>query len=85
MKKNHTLAVPSKVDRDWEAESDANRLADAEAIKADPTRLGRARSAAKSMLAEQEARTEGLKRIADDGGKRQSSGKPYGKSTANPL
>jgi len=56
--------MATKSEEDWEAENDANTLVNAEAIKANPDKLGRAQKAARRMLAEQEARANAMKVIA---------------------
>jgi hypothetical protein len=58
--------MPEKTEEDWKAKSDANVLAEAEGIKSDEKRFGRAKEAAKRMLAEQEARAKALKSLAGD-------------------
>lgn len=61
-----SLAYPkmSEDEKDWRAEDDARTLSNAEAIKADPERMDRAAKAAKRMLEEEKARTEGLQKVA---------------------
>ncbi len=49
---------------DWEAESDAHTLAQAEAIKADKRRMGRAAKAAKKLADEQAEKAKAMKKIA---------------------
>lgn len=51
-------------DRDWEAQNDARTLADAAAIKANPTRTGRAKRAARTMASEAQAKATELKNVA---------------------
>ncbi len=54
----------TKSEEDWQAENDANTLANAEAIRANPEKFERAQKAAKRMLAEEEARAKAMKTIA---------------------
>lgn len=53
-----------KTEKQYMAESDANTLAQAEAIKKDRARMTQAKLAAKKMLKEQEDRAAGLKKVA---------------------
>lgn len=59
-----TYPKMSEKEKDWRAEDDARTLSNAEAIKADPERMERASKAAKRMLEEEKARTEGLQKVA---------------------
>lgn len=69
--------MPTTQEDDWQAEDDARILTDAEAIKGDTNRLGKAQKAAKRMLKEQEIKAKAMKAIA--------SGKPdYSKSPEPP-
>ena len=56
--------MPDKKEEEWKAESDARALQEAEAIKADEKRMGRAQKAAKRMLEEEQVKAEALKKIA---------------------
>lgn len=60
------LAYPkmTEEEKDWRAEDDARTLSNAEAIKADPERMEKAAKAAKRMIEEEKARTEGLEKVA---------------------
>lgn len=60
----------------WKAQMDASTLAEAEAIKKDPSRMNAASSAAKSMAKEQAARLEGLKKVAGGNSKPLSASSP---------
>lgn len=53
-----------KTEKDWEAEHDARTIADASAIKSDPTRLANAQRASMGMLKEKEAEVRGLRTLA---------------------
>ena len=57
-----TMAPTSE--EDWEAESDARTLAEAEGIKAVPEKMKKAQAAAKRMLAEEKAKAEAMEKIA---------------------
>lgn len=54
-----------QTEQDWEAECDARTLADAETIKADKVRLGKAKSAAERLAKEAQEKAEALKKISD--------------------
>jgi len=54
----------SKSEADFQAEFDAQTLADAEAINSDGKRKKRASKAAGKMLKEQEAKARGLRKVA---------------------
>jgi hypothetical protein len=54
----------SEKEKDWQAECDAQTIADAEGIKSDSARFERAQKAAKRMMEEQKARAEALERLA---------------------
>ncbi len=51
-------------DGDWEAENDARTLADAAAIKADATRSGKAKRAARRLHGEAQAKATELAAVA---------------------
>ena len=53
-----------KSDAQWQKESDARTLAEAERIKSDPTRMKGATSAAKKMVTEQQKEVKHLEKIA---------------------
>ena len=53
-----------KSDAAWEAESDANTLADATAIRADKPRMKKAATAAKRLAKEKQDQATGMKRVA---------------------
>ena len=57
--------MATKSEQDWQAESDARTLQEAEAIKTDQKRMGRAQEAAKKMLKEEQAKADALKRLAN--------------------
>lgn len=57
-----TRAIPS--DRQFIAESDARTLAEAEAIKATPSRLRPAKNAAKKLATEAQKQAAGMKKIS---------------------
>jgi hypothetical protein len=50
---------------DWDAECDARTLADAESIKQDPQRFGRAQKAAERLAKEAKDRADALEKISD--------------------
>ncbi len=52
-------------DRKWQAESDANTLAEAGIIRTDRGRMAGAKKAAKRMAAEQKKRADNLASIGD--------------------
>ena len=54
-------------DRDWEARYDAESLAKAEEIKADPSRLNAAETMARKIAEEKEKELTGLNRVANRG------------------
>ncbi len=51
-------------DHDFEAEDDARTIARAAEIKADGSRMKKASAAAKTMVVDQQANLNGLKRVA---------------------
>lgn len=51
-------------DKKWEAEMDANTLADAEAIHKTPVRLNRAKIAARRLATEQQKKATAMTKIA---------------------
>jgi hypothetical protein len=53
-----------KTNADWQKESDARTLAEAERIKSEPSRLKGAQAAAKRMLSEQQKEAQALSKIA---------------------
>ena len=58
-----------KTDEEWEAESDANTLAEANVIQADEGRMTKAKTAAKKMAKEAEIRAKSLEDLVDGTGK----------------
>lgn len=54
-----------KSDADWEAESDARTITEAEVIKADQGRFTRAQAKAKIMLEEKQIEAKALKKLAN--------------------
>lgn len=62
-----TKGVSSKPDQAWRAEMDAQTLAEAAAVHADPNRHGAARKAAAKMAKEHEAKLANLRVIAKKG------------------
>lgn len=48
----------------WRAEEDARYLATVEEIKADPTRMAKARSAAARIVKDEEKRLKGIQKVA---------------------
>lgn len=54
----------TKDEKKWRAESDAYTLAEAEAIRADKSRLKLAAVEAKKMAKEAEARAKGMKKVS---------------------
>lgn len=60
-------AAQSKVDKEWQATSDANTLAEANIILEDDSRLKAAKKAAKNLAKEAKARFEGMLRVANKG------------------
>ncbi|MCK4601045.1 MAG: hypothetical protein KAU28_01170 [Phycisphaerae bacterium] len=58
------MSKAPKSENDWEAESDANTLAQAKAIGGDKSRLKRAQTAAGRMADEQMAKASELRRLA---------------------
>lgn len=65
------MPVPSqteaKREAEWQAESDANTLAEANVILEDDKRLGAAKKAAKNLAKDAKARFEGMLRVANKG------------------
>ncbi len=59
----------SPEDKKWEAESDANTLAEAGVIINDDARLNAARKAAKNLAKDAKVRFEAMIKIANKGGK----------------
>lgn len=55
----------TKSEEDWQAESDARTIAEAETIKSDEKRFAAAQVAAKRMLEEKQEEQAALKRLAD--------------------
>jgi hypothetical protein len=53
-----------KSDTQWQKESDAHTLAEAERIKADPTRMKGAQTAAKKILTEKQKEVNQMAKIA---------------------
>jgi len=51
-------------EKKWEAESDARTIANASAIKSDPTRMANAQRASIEMLKEKEAEVKGLRSLS---------------------
>jgi hypothetical protein len=65
MAKKPSLTVATRgVPKDWQAECDANALAQAKEIAADPKRLKAAATVAKKMAEEHVARAKAMKSIA---------------------
>jgi len=62
-KTTKTKSITPTVDQRWMAESDAHTLAEAESIKMDKGRLGRAKKAAGKLAKEAEKRTKAMKKI----------------------
>lgn len=60
-----------KSEKQWQAESDANVLAEAEAVKSTGTRMRAARGAAKKLATEAEKKAKGMRKVA--GGRRPGS------------
>lgn len=58
-----SLAKP-RTDKEYEARWDAETLANAERIKADPTRLSSAQSAAKAMAEQQDEKQKAMRKVA---------------------
>ena len=54
----------STSEKDWQAESDARTLTEAEVIKSDEKRMGAAQKAAKRIQEEEEIRATAMKKIA---------------------
>jgi hypothetical protein len=57
--------IGQKSEDDWQAECDARTIIDADAIKADVTRMAKAKAAAERMLEEEKQRMESLKKLTD--------------------
>ncbi len=57
--------MSTKSEADWEAESDARTIIEADVIKADPQRFSKAQARAKIMLEEAEAKAKALKKLAN--------------------
>jgi hypothetical protein len=57
----HSLASPSE--KAWQAESDAQTLAESEVIKSTPSRMKSAKTAAKKMAVEAQKKAVGMKKI----------------------
>lgn len=55
----------NRTDADWAGIYDANALAEAEAIKADESRLTAARAWAKVLLSEREAKEDNMRKVAN--------------------
>ena len=71
--------MPSpKTEKQWEAESDAGTLAQAEVITNTPTRLRAAKTAAKKLAADQEKQARGMRKVAT--GKVRKTGAKPGRS-----
>ena len=62
-----TMGASAKPDQAWRAEMDAQTLAEAAAVHADPNRHGAARKAAAKMAKEHEAKLANLRVIAKKG------------------
>ena len=60
--------MPIQSDQEWEAESDANTLAESTVIKADEGRFANAKTAAKRLEKETEKRLQGYRNIIQDNG-----------------
>ena len=58
------MAKPTAQDRQWQAESDARTLADADVIKETPTRMSAARGVAKKLAEESQKQADGMKKVA---------------------
>ncbi len=58
-----TVAAP-KSEKEWQAESDAQTLAEGAAIQADKKRFGRASKAAQKLSKEAQVKATALKRVA---------------------
>lgn len=54
----------NKQEREWQQESDAHTLAEAEVVKKDPARLKGAKTAAVKMAKEQQARADALSKVS---------------------
>lgn len=63
-KVSYPVDVSPKSDAEWEAQMDAETLANAGAIRADKGRLGKAQKAAAVLAAEQQAKATTLKNVA---------------------
>lgn len=75
-------------DRDWEAENDARTLADAAAIKANSTRSGRAKRAARTMHQEAQAKATELAAVAGASSRKHNTPKskdPFNKRNQPPM
>jgi len=66
-KKSKTSSPTPKIPREdqaWMAESDAHTLAEAESIKMDKSRLGRAQRAAGKLAKQAEQRAKAIKKVS---------------------
>lgn len=61
------ISAAPKSEAQWQAESDANTLADANVIKTDKPRLTKAKVAAKRILREKQQQERALKAVAKVG------------------
>lgn len=59
------MASIAKQEEQWQAESDARTIMEAEAIKADEKRFNKAVAAAKKMKAEEEEKMKALEQLAN--------------------
>ena len=59
---------------DWQAESDAHTLVEAQTIKNDKKRTAAAKKAAAKMIKDQEARTKSLRSVAKPKAKKKKKG-----------
>ena len=65
------MSMPNqKSEEEWQAESDAHTLAEAELIKGDEKRHGKAQEAAKRLADEAQERAFSMKKIAEFYGKK---------------
>ena len=64
-----------KSEKQWQAESDARTLAEAEAIKATPSRMRPAKTAAKKLATEAQKQATGMKKISRSPAKKSTARK----------
>lgn len=69
-------------EQDWRKQADANTLAEAEAIRRDPSRMKGASEAARRMIEEQDARLAGLRKVAGRPAQQQSPPAERGRMTS---